>query len=154
MEYTKERLFNCLDKFNLDNIPTEEIVEEIDVDMIPIITELNEKNWITYGCCSGHLERIKQVGTYNAYICFSNMLNTDPPTDPPRVTRKMKGSYNWIGNKKKSVEENEKERQQLMVDLLEWAKSLPVNNDLSGYYKEKEKIELMKNSLRELGFVI
>ena len=152
MEYTKERLCNCLDKFNFDNIETEDLVNEIDEEMIPIITELNEKNWITCGCCSGHLEQIKQTGTYSIYICFSDLLN-ELPKNPPKINKYNNYSFNWIGNKNKSIDENEKERKQLIKDLLKWAKNLPVNNDLSKYDNFIEQQKNIFSQLIELGLM-
>lgn len=138
MEYTKERLKKCL---ALDESLVNYIdVDDIDEDLIPILIELNEKDWVTCFSCSGHIEQIKNSGRWESYIVFHTDNNTPPPNIPLYDLKSKKSKkyenekgyngyfYYWYGDKKKSEEEQEKERKQLMDDLLDWAKALPVNN--------------------------
>jgi hypothetical protein len=158
-EYTIERLKKAIEKFKMSNLTVDEIVEDIDKDMIPIIIELNEKNWITEGCCSGHLEQIEETGWWSAYLCFSNFLKNEPKDIPlfdlnkkknknfSKFDNKISYSYFWSGKE-------EKDRKQLMNDLLDWSKKLPVNNDLEAFNKQKQYINEIKNNLFEdLGFI-
>ena len=140
MEYTKERLKKCLamDESLINFVN----VDEIDEDLIPLLIELNEKNWVTSFSCSGHKEEIEKQGRWNAYISFHLDNKVAPPNIPLYDLKKSKNKYSekkdngelngyfyyWYGDKTKSIDESEKERKQLMNDLLEWAKKLPVND--------------------------
>lgn len=150
MEYSLERLKKCMctDGFvDYDSVD----LSGIDEDMIPILIELNEKDWVTCYSCSGHMEEIKKCGTWNAYIAFHLDNNTPPPNIPLYDLKDKKhnysekkelGKYNgyfyyWYGDKTKNEQEQEKERKELMKELLEWAKGLPVNDK----YVSRTKIE-------------
>jgi hypothetical protein len=127
-------------------------VDEIDEELIPLLIELNEKNWVTTFSCSGHKEEIENEGRWNAYIAFHLDNKVAPPNVPLYSLKKSKnkysekkelGNYNgyfyyWYGDKNKSIEESEEERKQLMADLLDWAKKLPVNDkyEASTYIKD------------------
>ena len=97
MEYTKERLNKILaenafeeyeffmlcageKKSKIDKEKEDffkDIYKEynnIDKEMIPILTELNEKGYRTDFSCAGHLEEIINNGRYEVYIVFHNYL--------------------------------------------------------------------------------
>lgn len=126
-EYTMERLRRAT---RLDNIP-------FDKDMIPIITELNEKGYKTLACCQGHLK--KSNNRWCGYLLFDRpyQFEIEPPLYRIGVkyhslvgsyseVSKNKKAYYWIGSrsKKMTLEEKESERKKWINDLYKWAKEL------------------------------
>lgn len=117
-------------------IPTENDIKDIDEGMWDILIELNKKGYKTRYCCEGHVSKNSR---YSAYLSFED--GCAPKTVPPlfpfgrvtgvsaysRVTKNGNNFY-WFGSrsKKKSwtLDDEEKERQQLLKDLYEWAKEL------------------------------
>lgn len=105
--------------------------DSIDEEMIPILIELNKKGYYTTMCCSGHLEQIKDIGRYGAYLDFKRPYKLNPPLF--NIEKKSNGKYSeilndkcyrWNGDTKGSIEEKENDRKKLMNELLEWAKGL------------------------------
>lgn len=131
MEYTIERLKKCMPL-------TEGTYEEIDKDMIPILTELNEKGYLTYYSCQGHV----RDGNFDAYITFMEKYNfpEEPFYSAKKVARIGGYVYRWHGVKRDTDEESENGRKILMAGLLEWAKNLPereIRYDVVGIKKTK-----------------
>ena len=127
MEYTIERLKKCMKL-------TQGTYEEIDKDMIPILTELNEKGYKTVFCCQGHVND----GIYSTYLTFERQYVFSEPipvyhigTNGKNKHSKISKSrlfggdvYYWFGSKKRTDEESEIERKELMERLTKWAKRI------------------------------
>lgn len=139
-EYTIERLKKCMPL-------TEGNYEDIDKDMIPILTELNEKGYKTMFCCQGHVEDC----TYITYLTFYRKHIFSEPIPVFEVTNSRTNSknkhtkigksnfggitYHWFGRICKTDKEAEIERKQLIKELMEWAKRLePIENNLIKKY--------------------
>lgn len=130
-EYTMERFLKSIGGLH-DSIP-------FDDEMIPIVTELNEKGYRTYVCCQGHTKKGLNCRGWNGYIGFVDKYEFAKQPPLYRVGVKyhsLVGAYSeikkgriyyWIGSKSKKMgyEEREKERQQWIADMLVWAKELP-----------------------------
>ena len=139
MEYTIERLKKCMPL-------TEGTYEEIDKDMIPILTELNEKGYRTIYCCQGHVKD----GAYITYLTFERQcvfskpipvyhIGADKKNKHTKISKsKLFGGdvYHWFGSKNKTDEELELERKELIEKLTEWAKTIEPrkNNLITKYY--------------------
>lgn len=122
------------DRFMEDMINTYKQYDGVDEDLIPVLTELNEKGYKTSMSCSGHLEQIKNNGQYMAYISFREPYDLGKV---PRCNKNNKTLYKWYGNKNGSIEEKENDRKQLMAELLEWAKRLDKCNYNKGdFFKD------------------
>ena len=129
-EYTMERFLKSIGGLR-DSIP-------FDKEMIPIVTELNEKGYKTFACCQGHIREDLNCRGWNGYIGFCDKYEFDK--EPPlfRVGMKYhnlvdgyseikKGRiYYWYGSKSKKMNcaEREKERQQWINSMIEWSKGL------------------------------
>lgn len=117
------------------NIGTTEAMK-IDKGMWDILIELNNKGYKTMYCCEGHPSREER---WNAYILFYK--NKAPKTLPPLYevlpNRKQNRAerysqilsnecFHWYGTKSKkyTIEMLEQERQELLKELLKWAKEL------------------------------
>ena len=125
---------------------------DVDYNMIPIITVLNEKNYITTGCCEGHVGERERV---NTWIGFKRDYEFSIPI-PWFDEKKSKGnkkyielknchtkngtgtSISWFGTKNISFIEQEKEKRLLLNDILKWAYALPKLKEK----KKKHYIEL------------
>ena len=143
MEYTIERLIKPICEYEFcqcvylyqmamedvsDNIYYDiwdELKNGIDADLIPVLTELNEKGYRTVACCSGHLEEIEKNGTWRIFISFDE--DYDLPGIPLSEKNENFLSYSleYKGNKKATVQEKNKARLKVLDELLEWAKKLP-----------------------------
>lgn len=156
--YTLDRLRKCL--FSTNGYP----LESIDEDMIPIITELNERGYYTTYCCQGHPNNKTR---WSAYISFNN--NYDFPINVPlweygksslvkHYSRKLINSslnsafYYWFGSKSKKIDQ-ESERKELMNTIYKWACSLPKRiipkeeSESIKYYKRQ--VQRMENTFRK-----
>lgn len=114
------------------------VAMEIDKGMWDILVELNNKGYKTVCCCEGHLNKEKR---WNAYLFFAR--GKVPKTMPPLYdlsNKKILNKYSqinknenifyWYGSNSKrlSLEQKEQERQELLNDLLKWAKELETWN--------------------------
>lgn len=110
------------------------VVMEIDKGMWDILVELNNKGYKTVCCCEGHVNDGRR---WNAYLFFAR--GKAPKTMPPLYdlsNKKILNKYSqinktenifyWYGSdsKRLSLEQKEQERQELLSDLLKWAKEL------------------------------
>ena len=109
---------------------------EIDYNMIPIITLLNEKNYSTTSCCEGHVGEYKRVISYISFKYDYDFANPIPLYDQAYSNRKkysQKGvdkklkyaHYHWYGTNNISFLEQEQEKKKMLEDLLKWAMALP-----------------------------
>lgn len=156
--YTLDRLKKCL--FSTNGYP----LESIDEDMIPIITELNERGYYTMYCCQGHPSKDRR---WSAGITFNNIY--DFPISVPlwennksssvkHYSRKSinhslnRSSYYWFGSTSKKIDQ-ESERKELMNTIYEWACSLPKRiipkeeSESIKYYKRQ--VQRMENAFRK-----
>ena len=127
---------------------------EIDVEMRPIIKTLNDKGWTTKYCCQGHWNE-KLNCYFGSYLGFNvkvpkeyfPQLPTFPFKDDDRYISSYKspitvvgcGYKNKIKNmeynntfywrnsqyKRMSREEKDREHEQFIKELTEWANGLP-----------------------------
>lgn len=150
-EYTIERLKNTVCKYefckcvlhyqmamiDVDKKLWDNLWEElngIDEDLIPVLTELNEKGYYTNSCCSGHLEGIEKHKSWQIYLSFEDDYDLK---DIPLKKNKKGCIYSLeYDGKKKSVEEINEERLKVIEKLLEWAKGLP-KCEIENSYKIK-----------------
>ena len=110
-----------------------------DEEMIPIITELNEKGYKTYVCCQGHIYKDLNCRGWHGYVGFVDKYEFAKQPPLYRVGIKyhsLVGSYSeikkgriyyWFGSKSKkmNLEDRENERKEWIKNMTEWAKSLP-----------------------------
>lgn len=104
-KYSKARLKELLPDINPN---------DVDAVMIPILIELNSKNWYTFGCCEGHPER-----KYRGYIAFKNVY--DFPNRPRYIEESKKAADWWDFNGPKEL---------VLEELLRWAISLPTREPI------------------------
>lgn len=151
-DYTIERLFACISPVDNNISPT----YRVDAEMIPILTELNEKGWITEYACQGHYTPVNE--RVITYITFKHDYKF--PTEAPlynldKNARRKVGSftkidvrsvyardkgnprycsrtYYWFGSKSKKINK-EAQRQDLIKKLFEWSKNLPINKEEQRY---------------------
>lgn len=133
--YTLERLKNCMDLGFI-----EVGYENIDEGMIPILTELNEKGYITEHSCEGHVKD----GFFDTYISF---LNPHGDFDDSNLEYSKKDvsriitTYRWTGVFDND-EDAEKCKQEVLEYLGEWSKGLPVREKkyfMVGWKGDKSK---------------
>lgn len=102
----------------------EEIRENIDSGMIDILLVLNEKGYITIGCCEGHLN---EKNEWNSYLGFEFSYNFNEYPKNHSYSRQKRRFFYWDGV-------GEESRQEMLNDVLAWANSLPTHEPVYEYY--------------------
>ena len=95
----------------------------IDVNMQDVIRELNQKGYITIGCCESHYNDNR-----NMYIAF-NMCYDDIglPDGFSYAKGKTSVNYTFKKNELTTREKYESIKREKLNVLLEWARSIPEN---------------------------
>lgn len=106
---------------------SEQTLGEIDEGIIPILIELNKKNYKTIFSCEGHTNN---KGHWEAYLGLYGGYNLSPPNYYEHRKEKRCGNdyYYWEGY-------GEKERLNNLDELLKWAKGLEEIEPIGGVYQ-------------------
>ena len=119
-------------------------INDIDVEMIPILIELNSKGYRTLFCCQGHTEKTNKNQRCSIYISFNNKKE-DFEFFPKQYDRNGNKKYSKIKFREKNSNYNininttlyyytskttkydkkENERKEIINLLYSWAKDLP-----------------------------
>lgn len=128
---------------------TEEVIQNIDNGMIDILLILNEKGYLTVGCCEGHLNENNE---WNSYIGFAFTYNFVEYPKNHSYSRTKRKYFYWNGV-------GEEERQNTLKEILAWANSLPIHEPVYEYYysligtnkrSHKSKILMVSNDYEDI----
>ena len=95
----------------------------IDVNIQEVVRLLNEKGYMTIGCCESHFG-----GNCNLYVAFNmHYENIGLPNGFLYAKGKTAINYTFKKDERENKEKYEKVKAEKLVALLEWAQALPEN---------------------------